>query len=111
MAFTRGWAVTWPALPENRRRKIPATSRAGDNDPVDRIRVPEERPGLGPYAQAPGWDEQPSYPAPRQQGQRPQAPSYRNPFEDIVPWWDDSRPPRRSRRVDPDYFWGPQQIY
>ena len=80
----------------------PAPPTDGD----DGFYAPEDRADVGPFAQAPGWGE-----SPRQQVQRPQAPSYRNPFEDIVPWWDDPRPRRRSRRVDPDYFWGPQTIY
>ena len=80
----------------------PAPPTDGD----DGFYAPEDRADVGPFAQAPGWGE-----SPRQQVQRPQAPSYRNPFEDIVPWWDDPRPRRRSRRVDPDYFWGPRTIY
>lgn len=56
----------------------------------------------GPYAQAPGWRDDP-----RAQ-QQPQTPSWRNPL--APPWWDDDRP-RRPRRIDPDYFWRNGQIY
>jgi hypothetical protein len=26
-------------------------------------------------------------------------------------WWDEDEPPRRPRRVDPDYFWRNGQVY
>ena len=45
--------------------------------------------GLGPFAQAPGWGDEP---------RPPRAPAYRNPYDDGSPWWDDPRPRRRSRR-------------
>jgi penicillin-binding protein 1A len=58
--------------------------------------------GYGPYAQAPGWRDDPRY----QQPQQPQQPSWRAP-----PWWEDDDLPRRPRRIDPDYFWRYRQIY
>jgi membrane carboxypeptidase/penicillin-binding protein len=54
----------------------------------------------GPYAQAPGWFD----------GPRQSAPAQRRPDPGFRWWWEDE-PPRRSRRVDPDYFWGNGRVY
>jgi membrane carboxypeptidase/penicillin-binding protein len=61
----------------------------------------------GPYAQAPPpwWRDDPGMRQPQ-----PQQPGWwRQPTPS--PWWDDEDPrQRRSRRIDPDYFWQ-RQIY
>jgi membrane carboxypeptidase/penicillin-binding protein len=49
-----------------------------------------------PVAEAPGWFE--SMP-----------PTARGRAHDL-PWWEEDQP-RRSRRIDPDYFWGNGRIY
>ena len=54
----------------------------------------------GPYAQAPGWFDSPRQNAP---AQRRSDPGFR--------WWWEDEPPRRPRRVDPDYFWGNGRVY
>lgn len=57
-----------------------------------------DHPYSGPYAQEPGWFDEP----------RAQAPVPRYP--EAGPWWEDDRS-RRPRRIDPDYFWGSRRIY
>jgi len=57
----------------------------------------------GPYAQGPGWLD----------NLRQNAPSARRPAEPerSFRWWWEEDPPRRPRRVDPDYFWRNGQVY
>jgi membrane carboxypeptidase/penicillin-binding protein len=54
----------------------------------------------GPYAQAPGWLD----------GLRQNLTPQRRPEPGFRWWWEDE-PPRRPRRVDPDYFWGNGRVY
>jgi hypothetical protein len=49
----------------------------------------------GPYARSPDWFEAP----------RAQAPQFQ------PPWYEEERPRRRSRRIDPDYPWDGGPIY
>jgi membrane carboxypeptidase/penicillin-binding protein len=57
----------------------------------------------GPYAEGPGWFED----------SRPNAPPSRRGVEPErgFRWWWEDEPPRRSRRIDPDYFWRNGQVY
>jgi membrane carboxypeptidase/penicillin-binding protein len=58
----------------------------------------------GPYAEGPGWLD----------GLRQMIPPSRrqaDPESVFRRWWDEDEPPRRSRRVDPDYFWRNGQVY
>ncbi|HEV2560127.1 MAG TPA: transglycosylase domain-containing protein [Microvirga sp.] len=54
-----------------------------------------------PYALVPGFRE-----VPRQDGRYQQQQPYAE-----RPWWEEERPRRRPRRVDPDYLWGRGPIY
>ncbi|MBJ6127899.1 penicillin-binding protein 1A [Microvirga splendida] len=57
----------------------------------------------GPYAQGPGWLEDPRQYA-------PPARRHVEPERGFRWWWEDEAP-RRPRRVDPDYFWRNGQVY
>jgi penicillin-binding protein 1A len=55
----------------------------------------------GPYAQAPGWREDPYA----------DLQPWRGPFVQPPFWEEDEAPRRQPRRIDPDYFWRQRQIY
>jgi membrane carboxypeptidase/penicillin-binding protein len=57
----------------------------------------------GPYAQGPGWLENPRQHAPLGRRQAESERGFR--------WWWEDEAPRRPRRVDPDYFWRNGQVY
>jgi penicillin-binding protein 1A len=106
-AFMEHFRLNWfGRLAETQYRLVPQDEAYAFRNP-DPWGDGEDRGGgsayeEGPYAQGPGGLD----------GLRQGSQAQRRQDQGFRWWWeDDEERPRRSRRIDPDYFWGNGQVY
>lgn len=97
---------TWGRLADTQYKLVPRQEAYAARNPEPRLEDEGEEAGgydpreVGPYAEAPRTQPQSPF------GNSPfwGDPQYRQ-LPDGSGWWEDDRPRRRARRVDPDYPW------